>query len=140
MEFIGFFLILLIQILPAFICAAIMRNKGRSSFGGFMLGLIVGVFGILIAALWPAHEPARRVSYARNETNFQNALPSQLKRTSCSHCGYKNDANAKFCQHCGTTITNFHILDHESTSIDRLKAEERFDSAETSYNASESNF
>jgi len=31
-----------------------MDNKGRSGVGGFFLGFLLGLIGLIIAAVWPA--------------------------------------------------------------------------------------
>ena len=44
-------------IICAFGCAAIAKSKNKSAFGWFWLGLLLGIFGILIIGFMKAEEP-----------------------------------------------------------------------------------
>lgn len=55
MELLAFWFV--IGLVCAVVCADIMRKKNRSPVDGFFLGLVLGIIGLLIAAVLPANDP-----------------------------------------------------------------------------------
>lgn len=45
-----------VGLICAVVCTDMMRKKNRSALDGLFLGLVLGVFGVLIAAVLPAAE------------------------------------------------------------------------------------
>lgn len=41
----------------AVLCVVIMQNKGQSGCIGLLLGVLLGVLGLIICAVWPAKGP-----------------------------------------------------------------------------------
>ena len=74
---------LLLWALFAFVSAAIWSSKGGSGFAGFMLGALLGVFGLVyVAAATPSVD--------------QQVVPSR----ECPFCREAMKAEASVCPHC----------------------------------------
>ena len=87
---------LMVWLACAIACAIIAGNKGRSGFGWFFIGLIFGVFGLLIALV---------VSDLRGE---QAALTSQVAEEAdsrkCPYCAERIKREAIVCRFCGRDL------------------------------------
>lgn len=55
-------MILVLWIICAFVCAAIADSKKRSMVGWFFIGLLIGVFGIILVAVLPSMAPEAQQS------------------------------------------------------------------------------
>src|SRR5438105_4857579 len=86
-------LVLLFWIVCAFVTAGIYTSKGRSAVGGFLLGLVLGIFGVIIAAVQPANTTAI-------ETN--QIMSGQSEQ--CPYCKEIVKAGALVCKHCGRNL------------------------------------
>ncbi|MEX2650319.1 MAG: hypothetical protein WD673_15020 [Alphaproteobacteria bacterium] len=80
---------LLVWIVSAFVAAAIHGGRGHSWFAGFVVGLIFGPLGVVLALL------SRRTGAAiADEARAQGRVP-------CPHCAEFIMRAAKVCPHCG---------------------------------------
>lgn len=78
-----------IWIICAIVCAVIASSKNRSGAGWFFLGLLLGIFGVIIIACLSKVEP----------TIIGGAGPAVAYRK-CPHCAETILAEAKVCKHC----------------------------------------
>ena len=71
----------------------VMRSKGRSWFGGFVLGFILGPIGLLIVLIFRS----RGNPVAMQTRNFRD-----LRK--CPSCGEFISSYAARCRHCGNVV------------------------------------
>lgn len=88
--------IIAIWLVCAVVTAIIASSKGRSGGGWFFIGLILGIFGIILIACMPSIRP-QQVTFAA--TPAGNA-PAQATKA-CPDCGETVLAVANVCKHCG---------------------------------------
>lgn len=88
----AFVLTLMIIVISSAISAGILHSKGRSTFGGFLLGFFLGVPGIVIALFWPAKK-AGPVAYS----NVGDTASYKV----CLNCNSISGRSAAFCSGCG---------------------------------------
>ncbi len=93
MEPISCSIMLIVGVICGAISAGIMKGKGRSAGAGWALGLLIGVFGILVAALLPADEANIKASKLQS---------GQFKK--CPYCMEVIDSNARICPHCRSQL------------------------------------
>ena len=74
----------------AIVSAVLASNKGRSGAGWFFLGLIVGPFGFIVAALPPIKKDA------------QNTESDALRK--CPFCAEMIKPDAIKCRFCGSEV------------------------------------
>ncbi|MHC1740134.1 MAG: zinc ribbon domain-containing protein [Anaerolineaceae bacterium] len=75
------------------ISASIMKSKGRSEGVGWILGLLIGIFGLIIVALLPKNE----------EGIEQNMLQSGSYKL-CPYCRKLIDRQAIICPYCRSQL------------------------------------
>lgn len=76
------------------LAALIYKNKGRDLLGGFLLGVLLGPIGVLLAAL---SNPDPKIIEAR-----RLATGTQKK---CPRCAELVQADALVCKHCSHEFT-----------------------------------
>lgn len=81
-------LYVVLWLLCGFAAAYIYKNKGRSAVTAFLVGLLLGPIGIILAAITPAD----RVGQERN------ALATGMKK--CPNCAELVKAEALTCRFC----------------------------------------
>ncbi len=90
--------ILIFWFICAIVTAIIASNKGRSGFLWFLIGAMLGIFGlILVAALPRINEPKPTVA------GFEAATPST--HVKCPDCAELVKKEARVCRHCGCKLT-----------------------------------
>ncbi|WP_352827898.1 zinc ribbon domain-containing protein [Mesorhizobium sp. M0830] len=95
MEFVIFWLIC------AGVTAAIASSKGRSGFGWFLIGALIGIFGIILIACLPSLKGRPGNTYYDPETRTIGAPPTSTRRIkSCPQCAEEVLADAKICRFC----------------------------------------
>jgi hypothetical protein len=93
--------ILIVWLIFAVATGAVASSKGRSGVGWFLIGLVGGVFALIIVAVLPNQkvEAARHeqlVSAMRASTQTQAADP----RRPCPRCGESIPIAAQVCRFC----------------------------------------
>lgn len=71
------------------ITAIIASSKGRNGFGWLIIGCILGIFGIILAAVLPSIQTARA----------DEVVPLALAK--CPDCAEFIQPEARVCKHCG---------------------------------------
>ncbi len=89
--------LLVIWIICGAVTAIIAASKGRSGAGWLMIGLLLGIFGVILVACMPA-VPKEAVATSPNFAASQ-AVNQQTK--TCPDCAETILVNAKVCKHCG---------------------------------------
>jgi hypothetical protein len=79
----------------AIVTAAIASGKGRSGFGWLLIGLLLGIFGVILIACMPRKE----ILYDEPQRLFGSTRRAKLKK--CPDCAEHIRADAKVCRHCG---------------------------------------
>lgn len=96
----------LLWIACAFIGAMVMSPHNKAG-RGFLLGLILGPVGLLIAIIWRwnlgSATPAAPLVVASDGT-VQPAPPITRAERDCPHCAERILTAAKVCKHCGRDV------------------------------------
>jgi hypothetical protein len=71
----------------ALLCAFIASSKGINGFGWFLLGLLLGPFGVLFVL-------------------FDKASPKEKGEVKCPFCAEYIKKEAVVCKHCKSSITD----------------------------------
>lgn len=85
--------ILIIWLLFGIVCAVIASNKGRSGLGWFLIGVLLGPFGLILALV-----------VSKNVEAVENASLSSGEMKKCPHCAELVKREAIKCRFCGETI------------------------------------
>lgn len=72
-------------------CAIVAGNKGRSSAGWFVLGLLFSILALLIVVVLPSLKPA-------------DAKPTPDTHIKCPDCREFVLRDARVCKHCGCKL------------------------------------
>ena len=72
----------------------IANNKGRSGCGWFLLGVLLGPFGILFALIASSVQP----------TPIDPEAPTSETHVRCPECRELVRRDARRCKHCGITL------------------------------------
>lgn len=73
--------------------AIVLNNKGRSGCGGFILGFLLGPFGLIIALVMSPDRDAQ-----------EREAISGMKGRKCPYCAEMIKAEAIKCRHCGSGV------------------------------------
>ncbi|WP_457812116.1 zinc ribbon domain-containing protein [Sinorhizobium meliloti] len=88
--------LLVIWIICGVVTAIIAASKGRSGAGWLLVGLLLGIFGVILIACLPAlvkEVPRTPQQYA--------AIQEPRREKNCPDCGETVLDVAKVCKHCG---------------------------------------
>lgn len=97
--FIGVFLYFALGIMWGAISSSLMSNKGyKDTTGWFILGFLLGIIGLIIAAV----QPNQKLINALNSNNQnQNMYNSYNYMWTCQYCGANNLPESVYCGSCG---------------------------------------
>jgi len=106
---------LVMYILVAIGCGAVMRGKGRSGTLGFALAFCLGIIGILIVVLYPSGSSDRSISRGRSPRTYASASDAWLAQQAevavvsgpqqtCSFCASKIPLDAAICRVCRVEV------------------------------------
>ena len=94
--------------------SAIMAGKGRAAGAGWALGLILGIFGVLIAAvLSPGDRPQTRRVYHPSTGEVSDEIVHPLGTRACPFCAGAIPAAAQKCRYCAEWL----VPESQRTSI-----------------------
>ncbi|MGR3494093.1 hypothetical protein [Citreimonas sp.] len=87
--------LLVFWLICAVVTAIIASSKGRSGFGWFLIGAVIGVFGIILIACLPSLAEEKPAPIDRR-------FPAASEKTKrCTDCAETVLSAAKVCKHCG---------------------------------------
>lgn len=85
--------ILFVWIICGVICTVIANNKGRSGLGWFLIGMLLGPFGIILALV-----------VGKNEEAVVQAAVASGEMKKCPHCAELIKNEAIKCRFCGEKV------------------------------------
>lgn len=86
--------ILVVWIICGVVTAVIASSKGRNSFGWLLIGLLLGIFGIILIACLPS------LGGGASSAQFVNTNQSFQATKACPDCGEAVLQVANVCKHC----------------------------------------
>lgn len=88
--------IIVILLVCGIISAVVASNKGRNAFGWFLIGSILGIFGVILIACMSSLKPQQ--VYLGSESNNAGDYVRRVKF--CPDCAEEVLAEARICKHC----------------------------------------
>jgi RNA polymerase subunit RPABC4/transcription elongation factor Spt4 len=89
-----------------FACSAIAKSKNRDPAGYFVLGLLLGIFGLIITACMPKVETQTTSPHSRQPA-YQRPNPYAASLSGmryCPQCDYLVSLSSEFCPNCGVVL------------------------------------
>ena len=86
-----------IWLVCALVTVIIAVSKGRSFFGWLLIGLILGIFGLILAAVLPSLKGT--IEYEEPPGFLSSTRRAKMKK--CPDCAEQIRADARVCKHCG---------------------------------------
>lgn len=101
--------ILVIWVVFAILTAVVASNKGRSGIGWLLLGLVFGIFALILVALLSnqktvAARHAELVAATRDRNSGASGSGSDNARRPCPRCGESIALTARVCRFCNQNL------------------------------------
>ena len=90
-------------------CAVIATNKGRSGGGWFVLGFLLGPFGLILVLVVPKNQEA---------IDNESIQSGEMKR--CPYCAELIKMAAIKCRYCGEDLPENQPQDSSNTATEKL--------------------
>lgn len=105
----GIYIVFIIVLASVFvICAFWSRNiasrAGRSELFYFLIGLLLGPFGVLAALLL---KPLQRVESLNVDISLGMARQQKRLMVNCPECGLENSPHVSYCVHCNAEMPRY---------------------------------
>jgi Na+/melibiose symporter-like transporter len=91
---------LFIWLVCAIVTGIIASSKGRTGFGWFLIGCIIGIFGVILIACLPSRKPLPVQQVVMVPPAAAAVQPVEAKTKTCPDCAEEVMAGAKICKHC----------------------------------------
>ena len=101
--------LLIVWLLFGIACAVIATNKGRSGGGWFVLGVLLGPFGLILALV---------VSKNQEAIDTDSIQSGEMKR--CPYCAEMIKTAAIKCRYCGEDLPENQLPDLSDTPTEKL--------------------
>ncbi len=103
-----FVVVILMAVLFGLLCSSIAKSKNRDPLAYFLLGFLLGIFGLIIAAIVPKKEIKQRYAPPYQPPGaVQPPPPStqwQSRASTCPQCGFQVNPDAQICPNCGLIL------------------------------------
>ena len=87
---------LVLWIICGVVTGVIASNKGRNGVGWFLVGCILGIFGVILIACLPSQNPQQ--VYLASNPNITEPAVRRVKV--CPDCAEEVMVEARICRHC----------------------------------------
>ncbi len=84
---------LVIWLLFGIVCAVVAGNKGRNRIGWFLIGFLLGPFGLILALV-----------VGKNNEAIEKAQMDSGEFKKCPHCAELIKREATKCRYCGEAV------------------------------------
>jgi uncharacterized membrane protein YeaQ/YmgE (transglycosylase-associated protein family) len=99
---------LVLWIIFGVVTGVIAASKGRSGFGWFLIGCVLGIFGLILVAVMPSLKP-QAVTVTNASDNAPRQVSDSRPTKSCPECGETVLQVANVCKHCGARFSGITV-------------------------------
>ncbi|TCP80826.1 hypothetical protein C8J31_11467 [Rhizobium sp. PP-CC-2G-626] len=94
-------IILITWIICGIVTGIIASSKGRTGVGWFLIGSLLGIFGLILIACLPS---------LRSSPQSTQALPEHRLTMTCPDCAETVLQAANVCKHCGVRFSGARVI------------------------------